>query len=611
MHIARLKISGFRGVRSADISFGQHVTLVGPNNSGKTTIIEALALLFGRDRLVRRLTEHDFHGSAPDETARILCIATVTGFTPNDPHHHSSWFSPERGVEKWFDPNAKTLSAAPDAQHTDLAVQIGFAARFDLDELEAETIRFFVDDEATLGDPFAEDAHLRTTYTKVLQELGFFLVPASRTWDKWISFSSELFRRVVATRGDMPAQAVRAERARLWEPPEGTRLEDQQGLSDIVGATNDELRALMASAPRLQLRLTSTDSDSVLESVVPHFVQGTGPTLPSQRHGTGLVSLQSLLLLMQFGKARAETGQSFVLAVEEPELHIQPSQQKRLVNRLNALCNQTIVTTHSPIVAAMFPAPDTLFIETREGILNAKPLMDPVPAQPTNHQQHLLFAWRQRLVAALMHECVLIPEGVSDVAWLETLQTGLELHQGWQDAGESAPLLSTFVGVVPTIDAKIADTFALVSAVHARPCILVDGDDDGRGYFDAVKVCNPPPRCVVFWPQGWAMEHMVSWIAGADEAPMLAALGTALGTPLEDAQALTTHLLTQKSYAPAHESAAVILMGNAACRARTAQLLNALCAVLRDPANADTLLFTRIAADSTGDMHVFRFVPPL
>jgi putative ATP-dependent endonuclease of the OLD family len=534
MHIVRLKISGFRGVRSADIALGRHAVLVGPNNSCKTTIIEALALLFGRDRLVRRLTEHDFHGSAPDEPARILCIATVTGFTPNDPHHHSSWFSPERGVEKWFDPITKTLSAAPAAQHTELAVQIGFVARFDLDELEAETLRFFVDDEATLGDPFAEDAHLRTIHTKALQELGFFLVPASRTWDRWISFSSELFRRVVATRGDMPAQAVRAERARLWTPPEGTRLEDQAGLSEIVNSVNDELGALMASAPRLQLRLTSTDSDSLLESVVPHFVQGTGPTLPSQRHGTGLVSLQSLLLLMQFGKARAETGQSFVLAVEEPELHIQPSQQKRLVNGLNALCNQTIVTTHSPIVAAIFPPPDTLFIGMREGVLNANPLMDPVPAQPTNHQQHLLYAWRQKLVAALMHECVLIPEGVSEVAWLEALQTALELHQSWQDVGDGAPLLSTFVGVVPTIDAKIADTFALVSAVHARPCILVDGDDDGRGYFDAVKVSNPPPRCVVFWPQGWAMEHVVAWIAGADEAAMLAALRTVLGHAFAD-----------------------------------------------------------------------------
>jgi len=610
MHIVRLKIRGFRGVGSADVALGRHAVLVGPNNSGKTTIIEALALLFGRDRLVRRLTEHDFHGSAPDEAARIFCIATVTGFTPNDPHHHSSWFNPERGVEKWFSPVAKTLSATPDALHTDLAVQIGFAARFDLDELEAETIRFFVDDEATLGDPFAEDAHLRTIHTKALQELGFFLVPASRTWDRWISFSSELFRRVVATRGDMPAQAVRAERQRLWTPPDGTRLEDQPGLSEIVSAANDELRALMASAPRLQLRLTATDSDSVLETVVPHFAQGAGPTLPSLRQGTGLVSLQSLLLLMQFGKARAETGQSFVLAVEEPELHIQPSQQKRLVNRLNALCNQTIVTTHSPIVAAMFPAPDTLFIETREGVLSAKPLMDTVPAQPTNHQQHLLYAWRQKLVAALMHECVLIPEGVSDVAWLETLQTALELHQGWHDAEDGASLLSTFVGVVPTIDAKIADTFALVGAVHARPCILVDGDNDGRGYFDAVKTSNPPPSCVVFWPQGWAMEHAISWIAGADEAAMLTALGVALGVHFADRQALAVHLLTHKSYAPTHESAAVTLMASSACRARAAQLLNALCAVLRDPANANTPLFARIPADSTAAMHVFRFAPP-
>lgn len=610
MHIVRLKISGFRGVQSGDITFGRHTVLVGSNNSGKTTIIEALALLFGRDRLVRRLSEHDFHNSAPDETARILCIATVTGFTPNDPHHHSSWFSSERGVEKWFDPNGKTLRAEPDARHTDLAVQIGFAARYDLDELQAETIRFFVDDEGTLGDPFAEEAHLHTINAKVLQELGFFLVPASRTWDRWISFSSELFRRVVATRGHMPAQAVRAEREHLWIPPEGTRLEDQPGLSEIVSTVNDELRALMAGAPELQLRLTSTDSDSVLESVVPHFVQGTGPTLPSQRQGTGLVSLQSLLLLMQFGKARAETGQSFVLAVEEPELHIQPSQQKRLVNRLNARCSQTIVTTHSPIVAAMFSAADTLFIETRAGTLSAKPLMDPIPAQPTNHQQHLLFAWRQKLVASLMHECVLIPEGVSDVGWLEALQTALELRQGWQDEGDSAPLFSTFVGIVPTIDAKIADTFALISAVHSRSCILVDGDNEGRAYFDAVKTSNPPPRCVVFWPQRWAIEHVVSWIAGADEASMLAALSTALQTPFADLQTLTTHLLTQKSYAPTHEGTAVVLMANARCRTRTVQLLNDFCAVLRNPANANTPLFTRIRADSTADMHVFQFVPP-
>src|SRR6478736_2335673 len=208
MYISRLTIKGFRGVNSANISFGRHVALVGPNNSGKTTIVEALVLLFGRDRLVRRLTEHDFHGSVPNETARIIIIATVTGFPRNDPQHNKAWFGLERGVEKWLDPETKTVRAAPDLRHTELAVQIGFAARFDLDDLEADTVRFFVDDEATLGDPFAEDAHLKPVQSRTtLQELVFFLVPASRTWDRWISFSSELFRRVVATRGDMPAKA--------------------------------------------------------------------------------------------------------------------------------------------------------------------------------------------------------------------------------------------------------------------------------------------------------------------------------------------------------------------------------------------------------------------
>jgi hypothetical protein len=397
LFIQRLKISGLRGVQNADITFGKHSVLVGPNNNGKTTIIEALALLLGRDRLVRRLTEHDFHKSRPIETSRILIIATVTGFPENDPQHSPSWFAIGRGgVEKWLNPNTGSLAASADGQHTELSVQIAFSARFDLQELEAETVRFFVDDEATLGDPFHEDTVVTPISSKTLQELGFFMVPASRTWDKWISFTSELFRRLVATLGGLPATAIRDARERLWEPEAGQKLEEQDGLTTIVEQANDELGKLMPSSPRLQLRITGTDSSSVLESVVPHFAHGDGPTLPSARQGTGLTSLQSLLLLMQFGKARADANRSFVLAVEEPELHIQPSQQKRLVNRLNALCDQTIVTTHSPLVAAMFPVEATYFVDNKDGQMSVSPLSKTAPAGPSNHKQHLFFAWRQR-----------------------------------------------------------------------------------------------------------------------------------------------------------------------------------------------------------------------
>jgi hypothetical protein len=41
---------------------------------------------------------------------------------------------------------------------------------------------------------------------------------------------------------------------------------------------------------------------------------------------------------------------------------------------------------------------------------------------------------------------------------------------------------------------------------------------------------------------------------------------TALGIHFADQQALTAHLLTKKSYAPTHESAAVTMRASAACR---------------------------------------------
>ena len=56
MLISKLEIDGFRGVRHGEIFFSKLTTLIGPNNCGKTTITEALALVLGRDRLVRSLT---------------------------------------------------------------------------------------------------------------------------------------------------------------------------------------------------------------------------------------------------------------------------------------------------------------------------------------------------------------------------------------------------------------------------------------------------------------------------------------------------------------------------------------------------------------------------
>lgn len=58
----KLTLSGFRGVKSAEIPIREHCVFVGPNGGGKSTVIDAFALVLGRPRIVTPLTEHDFHG---------------------------------------------------------------------------------------------------------------------------------------------------------------------------------------------------------------------------------------------------------------------------------------------------------------------------------------------------------------------------------------------------------------------------------------------------------------------------------------------------------------------------------------------------------------------
>ena len=43
----------------------------------------------------------------------------------------------------------------------------------------------------------------------LIRDIGFFIVPANRTWDRMMSFNSELFRRVISSTNGLPAKTIR------------------------------------------------------------------------------------------------------------------------------------------------------------------------------------------------------------------------------------------------------------------------------------------------------------------------------------------------------------------------------------------------------------------
>ena len=522
MKLLSLSIRGFRGVQDADLRFGQHDVLVGPNGAGKSTIIDALSLVFGRTGLVRDLTEHDFYGSFPEATSRIRIVATLGGFEGDDPGHYDTWFREGRAVPKWWSSSTGQAEPAPADHAKTLCVQVAFAARFDLEELAIESVRYFHDDD-DIEDPFLDDA-VQPIPTRLFDDIGYYVLMARRTWGGAVSFASELFRRAVATVGGIPAQTVIQERDRLRAPVEP--LEETADLSPLVERMNRQLAELLPDAPRFQLRLTATDSDSLLRALVPHYAVGEGVSLPVGRHGMGLLSLQTFILLLELGRERVGMGKPFLLAMKEPELHIPPGMQRRLISQAVSIADQTVCTSHSPRVAAYYPAPAVQILDRDGERLAATPMLPaPLDASATNARRKLFQDDRARLVEALMHHRVLIPEGRSEHEWFRLLSDVLETGDIALDTPTTdTPAFGTVIGVVPTHDGAVADVYDALRKLRRGLVPLVDGDDGGADKIKEFSRAETKPELILIWRNDWTIEDVVGWILKGDEDAALVEL---------------------------------------------------------------------------------------
>lgn len=601
MHVSRLRIVGFRGIQAADVRLGPNTVLVGPNGCGKTTIGDALSLVLGRPRMVRALTEHDFAGSTPVAATRIRIIATVTGFATDDPADHPHWFQFGRAVPKWFAPDLQEHAVAGEGRK--LCANIGFAARFDPDDLEVVTVRYFHDDDDA-EDPFRDEDGRVTVPQTLLNELGFYVLPARRGWEAVASFNSDLFRRMVAHDAGIPADEIIQLRNQLRSPP--TKIEESPKLERLVRSINETLSRLVLGAPTFQLRVTAGDTESLLQALQPHYTTTGGGSLPVSRHGAGLLSLQNLLLLLELGRSRKQRGLPFLLLLEEPELHLAPGIQSRLVADALHVADQVVCTTHSPEVARLFDATATVILSNRGGMVGSAPLLArPLPPEASNNERKLFIQNRARVVAALMHPYVLIPEGRFDSEWLVRLGQIADQH-----ASRAAPF-STVFGVVPTENAAVTFTAEKLSHVHSRIVVLVDGDSAGDSYAAEAARSTSPPHAIVQWPNEWTVEDIVCWAleAGGDEA--LSEIQKVLtGIPVGSVAELRS-LLKQKNDAKngvsglkedvvAHEAIAGVLESNVRCRERVVAVCESLvCAGLG-------LKDDHIAQQQTP--HVFRFV---
>jgi putative ATP-dependent endonuclease of the OLD family len=278
------------------------------------------------------------------------------------------------------------------------------------------------------------------------------------------------------------------------------------------------------------------------------------------------------------------------MVLEEPELHLPPALQRRVLARLQALATQTIVTTHSPLVAGHCDASSLLILRNNAGVLSVRPMLSkPLGHDATNAVRRLFQINRVETAAAMMNDYVLVPEGRLDFEWFTLLLRVAEI-----DLDDAEPcLFGVRVGIVPTSDAKVKETCEILGKAHPAVCALVDGDGDGKRYADLLDGAGVGVKLVLLWPDGWTIEDTIGWIVEADEAAVIARLANELPAAPASCASLVSSLKSEdraaqglKGDGVAYEAVANALSESAACRKRTRVVLHAIseaCAVIETP----------------------------
>jgi hypothetical protein len=425
----------------------------------------------------------------------------------------------------------------------ELAAQIGLSIRYDDETCEFEAIRYFYDGPCN---PFLDD-HRKVPNAR-LQELGVFLLPSNRQWDRLLTFSSSSFLKMLKASGAIPGPSIENLKSELRNPT--NRIEDDAKLRAILESAQRELSTFrMLTDSQLAYRPTLLDARSVMQSLMPHVLHN-GFLLPFSRHGSGMNSLQAFLIVLAFGEQRKKDGRNFILIAEEPELHLHPCLHARLANRIRSLSEQSVVTTHSPALASTYKPNEAIFIKNDSQILTALTLREEAISKlPTDALRNLYLKNRVSVYEALMGPAIIIPEGDQDRRWLLLWQRVVEANEH--------VVLSGPISVAPTQDAQIVDTFRELQRFRDDSLPLLDGDSAGNTYRDQLKAISSPPVRIAQLGNKAGIEALVAWIVEPclkAAGPTLSSMLTGIANP--DLKCLTTKLIDNKKNLELHENLA-------------------------------------------------------
>ncbi len=345
MQIRHVTISRFRGLEHLVFEPGPRTVILGPQNAGKSTVLEALDLLlhhgFGRPRAAP--TEIDYFKRS---TAEGFEIEAVLGGLP------SGFLAEVRDHLEGWKIETSEVVPEPDGQGIETIVRVRVRGTSEL-----ALVHEFAKPESS-GAIFNAARRVR---------IGWVFDGRARDPNRQLSFyQGGLLDRLFSGADLVPATT--ALRDALAEG--ASEVNSDSAVTSVLDGLAGDLRGLglLRDGESPSFEAGAVSQRELLQSLRLALPAGE-ETVPLSRQGRGAQRLVLVTILLRLAKEAGDGG-AIIGGFEEPEEALEPLRQAQLAGMLTGIATeggQVFVVTHSPEIARRFEIDDFLLLKERAG----------------------------------------------------------------------------------------------------------------------------------------------------------------------------------------------------------------------------------------------------
>lgn len=465
MRLSKVELKNFRALTDVVVELDDTTVLIGENNSGKTSFLEALKMCLTIPMSKRAETFDDYDHHLPSLQAKLGDAgdtAITLHFTESAP-------------DEWDAKVMQMLDGVINVNGDLSSVVIRLSSKRDATAGEMQQSWEFLDNSGNPHRPRGRNVGqiLRDLqqikpffYLSAMRDAGREFQPKSPFWGPFLrnpGIADEVREQIEAELAELNAKVIGAD----------SRLQD---VRDRLAKTSNVVT--LGGGNAVSIEAVPGRTIDLLNRAQIAITGKSGAKLPLSRHGAGTQSLSVLFLFEAFLSSMLEKLYSSVsvpvIALEEPEAHLHPAATRSVWSAISDLPGQKIVATHSGDLLSRVPLSKLRrFHHTSNGIavcrVNAGTLSADDERKLTIHVRatrgELLFARTWLLVEGATEVWLL--EGIAELLGMDLEREGVRIIQYSQ--------------VEPDPFVKLANSLGI--SWHC----LTDGDEAGQKYRRAVE----------------------------------------------------------------------------------------------------------------------------